>query len=91
MRQQPDTTNQGHKPKAERVTLQVRVKPGARASQLIEQTDGTWLAQVKAMPVDGKANAELIELMARHHGVARSHVVIKSGAGGRHKWVQILN
>lgn len=43
------------------------------------------------MPVDGKANAELIELIARHHGVARSHVVIKSGAGGRHKWVQILN
>lgn len=91
MQQQPDTTRRGPKHLVERITLQVRVKPGARASQLIEQTDGTWLAQVKAMPVDGEANAELIELVARHHGVARSRVVIKSGASGRHKWVQILN
>jgi len=36
--------------------LTVRVKPGSRVSQLIEQGDGTWLARVKSQPVDGKAN-----------------------------------
>ena len=45
--------------------LQVKAKPNARVSLLTRQADGTWLAQLKSAPVDGKANAELIELVAR--------------------------
>lgn len=71
------------------VTLQVKVKPGARTSSLIQQADGTWLAQVKAPPVDGKANAELIALVARHFRVPKSAVEIRSGAGGRTKLVRV--
>ena len=41
-------------------TIQVKVKPGARASTFECLADGTYLAQVKSPPVDGKANAELI-------------------------------
>jgi len=48
-----------------------------------------WLAQLKAPPVDGKANAELIKLVAKQFGCARSAVSIKSGAGGRTKLVKI--
>jgi uncharacterized protein len=70
-------------------TLQVKAKPGARVSALTEQPDGTWLAQVKAQPVDGKANDELRALIAEHFGVRRAQVNIKSGAGGRLKLVQI--
>lgn len=70
-------------------TLQVKAKPGARVSALTEQADGTWLAQVKAQPVDGKANDELRALIAEHFGVRRAQVNIKSGAGGRLKLVQI--
>ena len=44
--------------------LQVKVKPGARDSTLTPAADGTWLAQIKSPPVDGKANAELIALVA---------------------------
>ena len=70
-------------------TLQVKVKPNARASELEEQSNGTWLARVKAPPVDGKANAELIALIAERFGVTKARVVVKSGAGGRMKLVQI--
>lgn len=70
-------------------TLQVRVKPSARVSQLVAQDDGTWLAQIKAAPVDGKANEELIALVARHFGVRKSQVLLKSGAGARLKLLQI--
>jgi uncharacterized protein (TIGR00251 family) len=69
--------------------LRVRVKPGARVSTLAQQDDGTWLAQLKAPPVDGKANAELIALVAAHFGVRRAQVSIKSGAGGRIKTIAI--
>ena len=70
--------------------LQVKVKPNARESHLTEAADGTWVAQVKAPPVDGKANKALIELVAEHFGVSKSRVGIRSGAGGRMKLVDII-
>ena len=70
-------------------TIQVKVKPNARASELTQQDDGTWLARIKAPPVDGKANAELLVLLAEHFGVRKGAVAIKSGAGARLKLVQI--
>lgn len=70
-------------------TLQVRVKPNAREGNLREQEDGTWLAQVKAAPVEGRANEELVTLVARHFALRRSQVSIRSGASGRMKLVQI--
>jgi uncharacterized protein len=70
-------------------TLQVKVKPNARASLLEQQPDGTWLAKIKAQPVDGKANEELIRVIAGHFGVRKAQVSIKSGASGRMKLVQV--
>jgi uncharacterized protein (TIGR00251 family) len=70
-------------------TIQVKVKPNARASVLEQGEDGTWRAQLKAPPVDGKANAELVALVARHFGCPRAAVTIRHGAGGRMKLVQI--
>ena len=70
-------------------TLQLKVKPNARAQSLVEGEDGVWLAQLKSPPVDGKANAELISLLADHFGCRKQDVVIKSGAGGRMKLVTI--
>jgi uncharacterized protein len=70
-------------------TLQVRVKANARTSALAEQADGSYLASVKALPVDGKANAELIALIATHFGVRKSLVAVKSGAAARMKLVTV--
>lgn len=72
-------------------TLQVKVKPNARASALEPPAapGDPWTAQLKAPPVDGKANAELIALVARHFGCAKAAVRIKSGASGRMKLVQV--
>ena len=69
--------------------LQVKVKPTARSSRLEQQPDGSWLAQLKSPPVDGKANEELIALVASHFGCRKSAVVIKSGASGRLKRLAI--
>jgi len=69
--------------------IELKVKPGARVSRLEQQADGTWLAQLKAPPVDGKANAELVALVAAQFGVRRAQVSIRAGAGGRRKLVKI--
>jgi len=67
------------------ITLRVRVKPNARVSSLGQEPDGTWLARLKSPPVDGKANQELVELVAEHFHCRKSAVLIKSGASGRMK------
>lgn len=69
--------------------LQLKLKPNARTRLLSEQADGSWLAQVKAAPVDGKANEEVIRLVAEHFGVRRAQVSIRSGGSGRRKLMQI--
>ena len=69
--------------------LRIKVKPNARISSLESATDGTWLARVKAPPVDGKANEELVALVAERLGCRRSAIAIKSGAGARMKLVEV--
>jgi uncharacterized protein (TIGR00251 family) len=71
------------------MTLRIKVKPNARVSSLVQEADGTWLARLKSPPVDGKANQELVELVAEHFHCPKSAVLIKSGAAGRMKLVTV--
>lgn len=68
--------------------LALRVTPGAR-SEAIELGDGVLLVKVRARPDDGKANAAVIELLARALGLATSRLRMLRGATGRDKLVQI--
>ena len=76
-------------PHAPATVLHVQVKPNARVSLLEQDPDGAWRAHLKSPPVDGKANAELIALVAERFGVPKSRVCIARGAGARHKRVEI--
>ena len=69
--------------------LQIKVKPRARASSLMQAPDGSWLAQLKSPPVDGKANEELVALVAGYFGCVKAAVSIKAGASGRMKLVKV--
>ena len=69
--------------------MQVKVKPNSRECALEELSDGTWLARVKAPPVDGKANKELVALIALHFKLRKSRVSVKSGESGRMKLICI--
>ncbi len=69
--------------------LQVKVKPKSRVSAFTAQADGTWLAEVKALLIDGKANAELIRLIVEHFDVTKASVAVKSSASGRLKLITV--
>ncbi len=70
-------------------TIRIKVKPNSRLSELEEADDGSWLARLKSPPTDGKANEELLTLIARSFNRPKSAVSLKSGASGRIKLVQI--
>jgi uncharacterized protein YggU (UPF0235/DUF167 family) len=69
--------------------IRVKVKPNSRTSAFEPAEGGTWLARLRSAPIDGKANAELIALVAAHFQCGKAAVSIKSGAAGRMKWVRI--
>ncbi len=71
------------------MTIQIRVKPNSRISKLAKTDDGCWVAHLKSPPVDGKANQELIALIAGHFSCPKSAISIKSGASGRVKLIRL--
>ena len=69
--------------------IRVKVKASARRSSLVQLSDGSWVAQVRAPAIEGRANKELIVLVASHFDCVRAAVSIKSGSSGRMKLVSI--
>jgi uncharacterized protein (TIGR00251 family) len=69
--------------------IRVKVKPNARTSALNQMPDGSWVAQVRAPAIEGRANKELIALVAEHFQCMKAAVSIKSGAAGRLKLIRI--
>lgn len=68
--------------------LAVKVTPGARMEAL-EIVDSRLLAKVRAKPEDGKANAAVLNLLARALGIAASRLRLLRGATSREKLFQL--
>jgi len=69
----------------------VRVVPRASRSEIAGALDGALKVRLASPPVDGAANAELIRLLAKTFGVAKSDVEIASGRTSKTKQVRISN
>ncbi|MBW4596281.1 MAG: DUF167 domain-containing protein [Brasilonema angustatum HA4187-MV1] len=67
----------------------VKVKPNSKIQKIEEEADGTLKVHLKSPPVDGKANEELIKLLAEKFDVSKSHIKIKSGLSSRQKLIEI--
>jgi len=56
----------------------------------VTQADGgSFTIHLKSPPVDGKANAELIQVLAKTFDLPKSSIRIKTGASSKSKWVEI--
>lgn len=70
--------------------LRVKVQPSSK-NQYIKQEDDRLIVYIKSLPVDGKANEELIKLLAKKFGVPQSKIRVKSGLSSRNKLIEILS
>ena len=69
--------------------IQIKVKPNSKQQIIEEALDGSFTIHLKSSPVDGKANKELIEILAKKFDVSKSQIRIKSGLSSRNKLVEI--
>ncbi len=70
--------------------IRIRVIPRAKKTEIVdEMPDGTLKIKIKAPPVDGKANEELVKFLSEEWSVAKSGVRIVRGERGRNKVIEI--
>lgn len=67
----------------------MRVIPRAGRSRIAGLRDGAVLVRLAAAPVDGAANAELIDLLARALDIPKRDITILSGERSRAKRVRV--
>jgi uncharacterized protein (TIGR00251 family) len=73
------------------MTVRVKVTPRSTRSEVVgRMADGTLKVRIAAVPERGKANLELIGVLAEHFGVERSAVTIVSGHSAGLKLVRVV-
>jgi uncharacterized protein len=71
------------------VRIEVHVQPRASKTQLAGLHGGRLKIRLAAPPVDGAANAALVEFIAEKLGVAKSRVRVVAGVTSRQKVVEV--
>lgn len=69
--------------------LAVHATPGAKRTEAAGEHGGALRVRLGAPPVDGKANAALIDWAAQAFGVPKASVTLLHGAAGRQKTLGI--
>jgi hypothetical protein len=73
------------------IKIKVKVKPNAKLQKIEIIDDGSWLIHLRSAPMDGKANQELIKLLAKHFNVTQGDILIKMGLNSRDKIIEIYH
>jgi uncharacterized protein (TIGR00251 family) len=69
--------------------IKVKVKPNSKQQNIQELEDNSLIISLKSPPIDGKANQELISLLAKKYQVSQSQITIKLGLNSRDKLILI--
>ncbi|MFA7284385.1 MAG: DUF167 domain-containing protein [Candidatus Absconditabacterales bacterium] len=79
--------------------IEVFVKLFAKESKLeplmtlegLSTGNAQYSAYLTSAPIDGKANEELIDLLAKYFGIRKGQIAIISGAASKHKIIDITS
>jgi hypothetical protein len=75
---------------AMKMQFEVLIKPGSKHGPLIEaNTDSSMKVYLSEQFLEGKTNARLIELIAKHYDVPKSRVKIIKGLSTKNKIIRI--
>ena len=69
--------------------LDILVQPRASRTRAVGEHGGRLKIQLAAPPVDGEANAALVEFLAAVLGVRKADVAVARGETGRRKAVRV--
>lgn len=70
--------------------ISVIAKTGKKNNQILKSENGELVVSVKNRPIDGKANEEIIETIAKYFDKRKSSIKILSGHKSKKKIFEIL-
>ena len=71
------------------ITIKIKVEPRSSKSGIVGPYGDALKVKLTSPPVEGKANKELIEVLAKAFGVAKKDVEIISGQSSKNKIVKL--
>ena len=72
------------------LTLKIKVEPRSSRSEVVGPYGDALKVKLNSPPVEGKANKELVEVLAREFGISRRDVEIISGQSSKNKTVRLI-
>ena len=69
----------------EGLVVSVRAQPRSSVSGVVGVVEDALKVKIRSAPVDGKANKELVETLAKAFGISKSAVVFKGGETSKTK------
>ena len=73
----------------EGIRLRIRVQPRATQNQVIGVHGDALKVRITSPPVDGAANKQCVQFIAKYMGLSRSAVELVSGASSRNKTIHL--
>lgn len=71
------------------VSIKIKVEPRSSQSGIVGRYGDALKVKLTSPPVEGKANSELVEVLAKGCGVRKRDVEIISGKSSKNKMVRI--
>jgi hypothetical protein len=69
--------------------IRVRVVTGSSKPRVEKGVEGSFKVYVSSPPEKGRANAEMLKMLAKHLGVPKSRLSISRGETSREKTIEI--
>jgi uncharacterized protein (TIGR00251 family) len=73
------------------ITIEILARPGSSRSGIIGAGPRGLIVAVHAPPAEGRANAEMVAILAKALDIPRSAIELIAGAGSRVKIVRIVS
>lgn len=78
-----------HRTTIDGVLIEVKVTPRSSRKGVAGVVEGCLAVKLNAPPVDGEANAQLIEVLSDFFSVRKSDIEVVKGASSRRKTVKL--
>ena len=72
------------------ITIKVKVEPRSSKSGIVGPYGDSLKVKLTSPPVEGKANKELIEVLAKEFGIPKKDVEIVAGHNSKNKTVKLI-
>ncbi|MBU1164825.1 DUF167 domain-containing protein [Patescibacteria group bacterium] len=72
------------------ILLNIKVRLNAMESKVVEKNPSFWKVDISELPIKGRANRELISLLASEFKVPKSNIAIIRGLKAKEKLVRII-